>query len=134
MLRLKIFLVLTIFGNVFSSQTTITEDRGILVLTNENFYKCVQENRFMLVEFYAPWCGYCQAFAPVFVQTAELLKRSGSPARLGKVDATQEMDLAWAHDIKGYPTLVYFSSGSPTLYNGNRRAMDIVDWLNRNIQ
>lgn len=130
---LLVILVFTIFGNIFPSQTTIVEDRGISVLTNENFDEGLRNNEFLLVEFYAPWCGYCQAFAPEFVKTAELLKKSRSPAKLAKVDATEEIELAWDHDVEGYPTLVFFDSGEPTLYEGDRTTKAIVKWLSYHV-
>lgn len=130
---LLVILVVTIFGNIFPSQTTIVEDSGISVLTNQNFNEGLRDNEFFLVEFYAPWCGYCQAFAPVFVTTAEVLKKSGSPVKLAKVDATTEIELAWDHDVEGYPTLVFFKRGEPTLYNGDRTTTAIVKWLSQHV-
>lgn len=133
MLQVNIFLVFTIFGNILMSQTTIVEDHGISVLTYENFNESLRDNEFLLVEFYAPWCGFCQAFAPVFVKTAEILKNSGSPTQLAKVDATVEIELAWDHDVEGYPTLVFFDNGEPTLYEGDRTTSSIVKWLSHHI-
>lgn len=52
-----------------------------------------------------------------------------SLVKLGKVDATEEPDLAEEHQIRGYPTLKFFRNGSPIDYNGGRQADDIVSWL-----
>lgn len=39
-------------------------------------------------QFYAPWCGYCKKLEPIWHEVGVELKSSGSPVRVGKMDAT----------------------------------------------
>ena len=52
----------------------------------------IKSNRYVMVEFYAPWCGHCQALAPEYAEAATELK--GEAVVLAKVDAMEESQLA----------------------------------------
>ena len=109
----------------------VTEEAGVLVLTDHNFDQAVSQHALVLVEFYAPWCGHCQELTPKFEAAARMLADSGAAVRLAKVDATQETALSERFSVEGFPTLKLVRPGGsvPVEYSGERETQALVSWL-----
>ena len=73
-------------------------------LTQENFEKTVNENPLVIVDFWAPWCGPCQGFAPVYEQASE----AHPEVVFAKVNTDEQQELAGAFGIRSIPTLMVF--------------------------
>lgn len=73
-------------------------------LTKDNFEKVITESPMVIVDFWAPWCGPCRGFAPVYEKAAE----AHSDVVFGKVNTDQEQELAGAFGIRSIPTLMVF--------------------------
>jgi thioredoxin len=73
-------------------------------LTKENFEKVITDSPMVIVDFWAPWCGPCRGFAPIYDQAAE----AHQDVVFGKVNTDAEQELAGAFGIRSIPTLMVF--------------------------
>ncbi|KAI7789705.1 hypothetical protein IRJ41_003491 [Triplophysa rosa] len=105
------------------------------ILTQENYGMVkLKDNRMddiWLVDFYAPWCGYCKKLEPVWQEVGAELTRSGSPVRVGKMDATAYSGVASEFGVRGYPTIKLLKGELAYNYKGPRTKDDIIEFANR---
>ncbi|KAL6542455.1 Thioredoxin-like domain [Orobanche minor] len=120
-----------------ASPASAEEVEKVLTLDHSNFSDTVSKHDFVVVEFYAPWCGHCKALAPEYEKAASILSSHEPPVVLAKVDANEEAnrELASEFQIQGFPTLKILRNGGKDIqeYKGPREADGIVAYLKRQV-
>jgi thioredoxin 1 len=77
---------------------------AVIELTDETFESTITENPFVVVDFWAPWCGPCRSFAPVY----EKVSGDHDDIVFAKVNTEDEQQIAAHFQIRSIPTLMIF--------------------------
>jgi len=77
---------------------------AVVELTKDNFEQVITSNATVVVDYWAPWCGPCRGFAPVFERVAE----ANPDIVFAKVNTDDEQEIAAHFQIRSIPTLMVF--------------------------
>ncbi|KAE8375795.1 protein disulfide-isomerase [Aspergillus bertholletiae] len=109
-----------------------TQEGPVTVVVAHSYKELVLNNdKDVLLEFYAPWCGHCKALAPKYEELASLYKDIPE-VTIAKIDATAN-DVP--DSITGFPTIKLFPAGtkdSPVEYEGSRTVEDLANFIKEN--
>lgn len=73
-----------------------------------NFDVLIQSEKPVLVDFFATWCGPCQALAPILKQVKESL---GDRITIVKIDVDKNQQMVAKYQVRGVPTMILFQAG-----------------------
>ncbi len=77
---------------------------AVLELNEQNFEETILNNDFVIIDFWAPWCGPCRGFAPVYESASE----KHADITFAKVNTEEQQGLAAHFQVRSIPTLVIF--------------------------
>jgi thioredoxin 1 len=80
-----------------------------LEITKDNFEETVKNNKIVVVDFWAPWCGPCRMVAPIIEELAEEYKDKG--VVVGKINTDENPELAGQFGIRSIPTVLFIKDG-----------------------
>lgn len=73
-------------------------------VTKENLKQTIDQNKMVIIDFWAPWCGPCRSFAPIFEQVST----AHSDIVFAKVNTEAQPEVAATFEIRSIPTLAIF--------------------------
>ncbi|KAH9989074.1 thioredoxin-like protein [Russula compacta] len=107
-------------SSLFSARTfsnsvcRLEQFRGADEATFDRVTSATRTNeRVVLVDFYADWCGPCKLLSPVLEKAAETKTGSGRSIDLVTIDTDQHGGLAQKYNVRALPTVVAFRGGEP---------------------
>jgi protein disulfide-isomerase-like protein len=87
-----------------------------------------EDDKKVVVLFYAPWCGHCQALKPEWEKVEERYQ-ANDKVEVKKVNCDEEPEEAKKHGVNGYPTIILFKGGKRTVYEDERNAEAIESFI-----
>jgi protein disulfide isomerase len=109
------------------------KDGEVLVLDGGNIQTALGDYKLVVVEFYAPWCGHCNALKPEYEKAAYQLQGETLPvkAAFGKMDCTEDGNkkTCEAYKVTGYPTVKLFQDAKLRDDVAARKADELLKFM-----
>lgn len=111
-----------------------TNDEPVKVVVGKTFEQMVLTNdKDVFIEVYAPWCGYCKSFEPIYKEFAEKVKDSEHVV-VAKMDGTTNETPLESFEWNSFPTVFFVKAGekTPVKYEGSRTVDGLMEFLEKN--
>jgi len=105
-------------------------------LNKDNFDDWVKENELAFIDFFAPWCVWCQRLAPTWEKFAQEIKKLNMPVGVGKLDCMQESDLCRDNKVMAFPTVRWYDNGKAVTpdYKMDRTVQALTGFAKRKLE
>lgn len=78
-----------------------------LEITDQNIGNILNDNKYVVIDFWAAWCGPCRIIGPIIEELAD----SNSDIIIGKLDVSSNTDSARDYIVTSIPTIIFFKDG-----------------------
>jgi protein disulfide-isomerase-like protein len=105
-------------------------------LTKENFKEWLEEHEMAFVDFFAPWCVWCQRLAPTWEKFAQEIEKEGMPVGVGTIDCVKQADLCREQRTMAFPTLRWYHDGAAVKpdYKMDRTVSALIGFAKRKLE
>jgi len=105
-------------------------------LTQESIGKFIKDHDMAFINFFAPWCIWCQRLHPTWERFAESVEDEDLPLGVGTVDCVDQADVCRSHMIRAFPLLRWFHDGEPVTpdYKGDRTVDALLAYSEKKIE
>merc|ERR1711972_632952 len=113
------------------------QEDPVKIVVGKNLEKLVfTEDKDVLLEIYAPWCGHCKKLDPEYLKVGKKVQKEGFEdiLTIAKMDGTANDSPVDSLTWSGFPTIYYIKAGNetPMKYDGARDAKGIWKWIKKN--
>lgn len=100
-------------------------------INSEQFELELKNNKFLVVDFWAPWCGPCRMLAPLIDNVA---KKMEGKVKIVKLNIDESREVALKYNIMSIPTVIIFQEGQPKdKFMGLIPESKIEEFINKNL-
>lgn len=105
-------------------------------IAGADFERYITENEVAFIDFFAPWCIWCQRLHPTWEKFAEAMHEKRMPVHVGTVDCVEEAQLCRKLKIMAFPTLRWFLKGKAELpdYRADRTVSALIQYAERKLE
>lgn len=103
-----------------------------IAITDQNWEELIKNNNYVIMDFWAEWCGPCRAIAPFVEEAAETY---ADKIVIGKVNIDENPQVTMKYAIKNIPTLIFIKNGEiVNKHVGALKKPDLMDKINAFLQ
>ena len=118
-----------------SEKVPTSNDGDVFVLVGSNYEdEVINNDKDVMVLFYAPWCGHCKSLHPKYEKMAKRLKSKNKKLLIAKIDYTENEVENMV--IEGFPTIKFYPGNNkkaqPIEYSGDRSVEDMINFIKKN--